>query len=321
MVKVKVAENLGFCPGVLRAIEKAQAYAEKQGSVYSLGPVAHNEDVVKMLTMHGVHPINESDLIDNTRVIITAHGVGPKTYAKLHFAHCGYEDCTCSIVKRAQDIIEKMVGEGYDIIIFGDKDHPEVKGLYGWSKGQGEHLANGARFIGELQDLFHPGQSVEEEVEVHGVSRLSIVPIALGKKVAIVSQTTQIPGDYADFIGALTYHHLKDHREEFRVFNTICPWVASRLTEAAELAKQVTMMLVVGSASSANTQNLATVCQETLANEIFVVNGPEQALHAVKLFHTKLPKWDINVGVTAGTSTPIEVVNKVVAEVEKFDDK
>jgi len=293
-MEVRTAGDLGYCSGVSQAITKVAAYARDNGPVSSLGTIAHNEQVVEFLRACGVEPIKPEEMLPAQHVAITAHGSPPWVYEKIEELGCASVDCTCPIVKKVQKTVAGLHDQGFDIIIFGDPGHQEVKGLVGWAKGN-------AKFVGVWHDLFIPGgELVELKLERAGV----------------VSQTTQVPEAYSDFVATLTHHHL-DEVEELRIVNTVCPIVASRVNEARKLAGEVDIMFVVGSQESANTNNLAKVCTEVRGTGgVLIVQGPDQ------VHHGGYGWWDTargkKVGVTAGTSTPIEMVEAVVEKLREI---
>ena len=288
MVTVRTAGPLGYCFGVSQAIDKAVKYADEHGKVYSLGPLAHNENVVEYLRQHQVEPIEMEHIVPGMHVAITTHGAPPETYGILEARNCSILDCTCPIARKAQAVVSQQL-DGFDVLIFGDPQHQEVKALNGW--------AGGARLIGELQDL---------------------KSLKVGKKVGIVSQTTKIPDMFTAFVAAVLALHI-GRIQDLRVFNTICPIVAARVNETRKLAGEVDMMFVVGSQESANTQNLVKVASEIMEiKPVFLVLRDGDIASALET-HTWYQDWkSLRIGVTAGTSTPIEVVERVVYRLKEM---
>ena len=288
MVTVRTAGPLGYCFGVSQAIDKVEKYADEHGKVYSLGTLAHNENVVEYLRQHQVEPIEMEHIVSGMHVAITAHGAPPETYRKLEEIGCLLLDCTCPIVRKAQTVVSQQL-DGFDVLIFGDPKHQEVKALNGW--------AGGARFVGEFQDL---------------------KSLKVGKKVGIVSQTTKIPAMFAGFVAVVISRHI-GKIQELRVFNTICPIVAARVNETRKLAGEVDMMFVVGSQESANTQNLVKVASEIMEiKPVFLVLSTLVISPSLET-HTWHQDWrSLRIGVTAGTSTPIEVVERVVQRLKEL---
>lgn len=331
-MEVRTAGELGYCFGVRQAIEKAIQYAEAtEGKLYTLGTLAHNEHVVVYLREKGVEPMPfeapHPDIELNANVAITAHGAPPEYYESLKSVTGNILDCTCPIVQRAQAVVSQQL-DGFDILIFGDPNHQEVKSLVGWAEDK-------VKFVGGFNQLFTPEQEYKE--------------LDVGKKVAVISQTTQVPADYTDFLSSLL-HRLQwppaegTHRlEELRVFNTICPIVATRIEETRNLADEVDIMLVVGSHFSANTRNLYRIARTEMIGRVYpgfipyesakvpvvlVHSEDDVALALTKSrelipisWHMDEPEAELVVGVTAGTSTPIEVVEEVVNRVKEITDE
>ena len=137
-MKVKVAETAGFCFGVKRAVDKVyQLIEEGTHPIYTLGPIIHNEEAVTDLAAKGVQVIEEKDLASLTEgtVVIRSHGVGKAIYQELKENHLNYVDVTCPFVLKIHRIVEKQSHAGKHVVIFGDPDHPEVKGICGWCQG------------------------------------------------------------------------------------------------------------------------------------------------------------------------------------------
>lgn len=302
MLRVRTAGKLGYCFGVSQAIDKAIKYAGEHGKVYSWGTLAHNENVVDLLRRHGVEPIKTQAASDVSHVAITAHGAPPELYTRLEDAGLHILDCTCPIVRKAQQVVSEQL-DGFDVIIFGDPNHQEVIGLNGW--------AGGARFVGNWSDLFTAGGEV--------------MNLKLGKKVGVISQTTKIPSRFADFVATLVNRHMGEFTE-LRVFNTICPIVSGRVNETRKLAGEVDMIFVVGSQESANTRNLETVCRQGIARArgmvepwaVSLVQNVDQVGEALSHWYVENDMAFPNIGVTAGTSTPIEVVEEVVTKLKEL---
>jgi len=306
LIEIKTAGKLGYCSGVAKAIEMAIEFGDKHGKVYSLGTVAHNEDVVELLRRHGVEPISEQQLEGGMKVVITAHGAPPRTFNHLSDLRCEIQDCTCPYVRKAQQVVSRLASDGYDIVIFGDPQHQEVIGLVGWAKGQ-------ERFIGGEANLFTASQER--------------APLDIGRKLGIVSQTTKSPAHYVDFISMLMRRPDADF-QDIRVAFTICPIVAQRIEATRKLATEVDIMLVVGSTESANTRNLQQVCLEAITRTkgmvdpgvVNLIQNEGQVAEALDLWHENYELPIVRVGVTGGTSTPIEVVDAVIRRLKELAD-
>ena len=305
-MRVRTAGKLGYCFGVSQAIEKAIKYADEHGGrLYTLGTLAHNENVVEYLRSHGIEPVpfekphpsmpGEWVKVSHGNIAITAHGAPPEIYERLNEFKMNILDCTCPIVRRAQKVASQQL-DGFDIVIFGDPDHQEVIGLNGW--------AGGAKFVGSFNDLFTPSQ----EFKILNFS----------KKVGIISQTTKIPAMFADFVTTLINRNM-GRFNEVRVFNTICPIVSARVNETRKLSEEVDMMVVVGSQESANTKNLADVARPGVGSQfVCIVQDVDQIGEALSDWFVENEMAFPRVGVTAGTSTPIEVVREVVNKLKEL---
>jgi len=295
VLRVRTAGKLGYCFGVSQAIDKAINYAGEHGSVYSWGTLAHNENVVELLRQHGVEPISTTEFHNVAHIAITAHGAPPALYKQFEEAGLHILDCTCPIVRKAQAVVSQRL-DGFDIVIFGDPGHQEVIGLDGW--------ASGAKFVGNFHDLFTPSQ----EFKILDLSR----------KVGIISQTTKIPAMFADFVTTLINRNM-GRFDEVRVINTICPIVSTRVYETRKLSEEVEMMFVVGSQESANTKNLADVARPGVGSQfVRIVQDVDQVGKALSDWWVENEMALPRVGVTAGTSTPIEVVEEVVTKLKEL---
>jgi len=315
-MKVRTAGPLGYCFGVSQAIDKAVKYAEDGSScrpahpVYTLGTLAHNEHVVQYLKENGVEPLPFekphpnmpgvwAKIALNAKVAITTHGAPPKYYERLDLVTKNVLDCTCPIVRKAQVKVEQLADQGFDIVIFGDPEHQEVIGLNGWARG--------AKFVGNFNQLFTTDHEFKK--------------LRLGRKVGVISQTTKIPSMFADFVGTLLYHHI-GRFNEIRIVNTICPIVAARVNETRKLAENVDMMFVVGSQESANTRNLETVCRQSMGMvdkyAVTLVQNVDQVGEALSDWFVENEMAFPRIGVTAGTSTPIDVVKEVVTKLKEL---
>ncbi len=278
------AKSAGFCFGVKRAVEKVYEQIGKGRKIYTFGPIIHNEEVVRDLEARGVsviEGIEELKALDEGMVVIRSHGVSKEVYDLLEKKGLECVDSTCPFVKRIHDIVEKESGQGKKIVIIGNPGHPEVEGIKGWSSGEVEiieSIEQAERFTNEEKNL-----AVKEE------------------KICIVSQTT------------FNYNKFKELVEIFQkkgysisVVNTICNATEERQTEAKEIAALVDVMIVIGGAHSSNSRKLYEICKEECENTYFI-----QTLDDLRL---ELPKAASPVGITAGASTP----NNIIEEVQNY---
>jgi 4-hydroxy-3-methylbut-2-enyl diphosphate reductase len=227
-MKVIVAKTAGFCFGVKRAVNIAFRVSRKKlNGVYTLGPIIHNPQVVERLRQKGIIPIEDiKKKKDIEALIIRTHGIPLHLSKKI--SSLGYEiiDATCPFVKRAQYYAKLLSEEGYQVIIMGEREHPEVKGLMSYASG-----------------------------DVIVVNEKNPIP-RLKNKVGIVVQTTQ-PLEALKRV----LSHAIEYAKEIKVYNTICNSTALRLKETEEMAKKVDVMVVVGGKNSANTTQLAKLCR------------------------------------------------------------
>ena len=232
VLEVITAEEAGFCFGVERAIDMVLEAASENDdlNVYTLGPLIHNPQVVKKLEEKNVKVASSLAEIDSGIVIIRSHGVAPEVIEQAREKNLKIIDATCPYVKNAQKYARQLVDEGYQTFIYGDQDHPEVRGIYGASDKK-------AVIIKEKEDL----KSVE-----------------LKAKVGFVAQTTKSPESFRDIIN-LVITEVK----ELKVFNTICNTTDVRQSSAKKLAEDADIMFVIGGHNSANTTRLAEICAAT----------------------------------------------------------
>ncbi len=232
VLEVITAEEAGFCFGVQRAIDMVlEAAAEsKDLNVYTLGPLIHNPQVVKKLEAKNVKVASSLAEIDSGIVIIRSHGVAPEIIEEAREKNLKIIDATCPYVRNAQKYARQLVDEGYQTFIYGDRDHPEVQGIYGASDKK-------AVIINKKEDL----KSVE-----------------LKAKVGFVAQTTKSPESFRDIINLII-----TEVKELKVFNTICNTTDVRQSSAKKIAEDVDLMFVIGGHNSANTTRLAEICAAT----------------------------------------------------------
>jgi len=223
---------------------------------------------------------------------------------------------TLGTLAHNEHVVQYLREKGVEPLPF-EKPHPDVPGV--WAKialnAKVAITAHGAppeyyerraenkvKFVGTFNQLFTAEQDFKE--------------LGFGKKVAVISQTTKVLSDFAEFITTLAYRNLGSF-EELRVINTICPIVAARVNETRKLSENVDMMFVVGSQESANTKNLADVARPGVGPDfVYIVQDVDQVGDALSNWYVENDMAFPRVGVTAGTSTPIEVVNEVVTKLK-----
>ncbi len=278
-MQVTKAKELGFCMGVRRAVDMMEAAADELGPMTSLGSTVHNPQVVSKLRDRGIEVIATLEAIDARPVAITAHGVGPQVLRDLEARGAQIVDTTCPIVTRAQQWAKKLTDEGFGVIVFGDPEHKEVRGILGWANGKIVTMRSESELDAPLPDW-------------------------MPSRIGILSQTTETEGHFASFVQRLLTVQM-DRISELRVINTLCNATTSQQAATHELAQNVDLMIVVGGRESANTRHLAEVAREQ-GVETYHVEGASE-IEAAWLAGRE------NVGVAAGASTPDAVIDDVVA--------
>uniref|UniRef100_UPI0040563679 4-hydroxy-3-methylbut-2-enyl diphosphate reductase n=1 Tax=Acetatifactor sp. TaxID=1872090 RepID=UPI0040563679 len=283
-MEVKLAECAGFCFGVKRAVDTVYEQIETGKTIYTYGPIVHNEEVVKELEEKGVRVIeNKEELLamepatekKQSLVIIRAHGVPREIHDILNQKGFECVDATCPFVKKIHRIVEKESKAGKHIIIVGNAEHPEVEGIMGWCEGP-------------VTVLETPEDAIEYKPKED-------------EKICIVSQTTY---NYNKFQYIVEIFQKKGYNDS--VVNTICNATEERQQSAKTLAKEADVMIVIGGKHSSNTRKLYEICSKECANTYFI-----QTLDDL---HLELPKAVRLVGITAGASTP----NKLIEEVQNY---
>lgn len=226
-MKIILAQSAGFCFGVDRAVKKAMDAARCGQKVYTYGELIHNNTVVRQLEDMGVYITEDLDEVKNATVVIRSHGVGKDIFHKAAENGIKIIDATCPKVKSVQNKVEKYHNMGYNIVIVGDKYHPEVIGINGWCENQ-------AAVIGSVADA--------GEYTSH-------------RPVCVVSQTTMIREVFDGVVSEISGKY-----PDAVIFNTICDATTIRQQEAVRLAKECDAMIVIGGRHSSNTKKLAQLC-------------------------------------------------------------
>ena len=275
-MEVIVAKTAGFCFGVERAVNQVHDQIKNEnGPIYTLGPIIHNEEVVRDLEEKGVKVLNsENEILTLTEgtVIIRSHGVGKHIYDMLKAQGVQIVDATCPFVKKIHRIVQEQNLQGRRVIIIGDETHPEVEGIKGWGDARTMVVKN------------------EEQMEK--------LPSFTGEKLCIVSQTT------------FNYNKFKDLVEKFEkkgydilVLNTICNATQERQVEAERIASQVDAMIVIGGKNSSNTRKLYEICQKECKDTYYIQTLDDLNPESVNSVRS--------VGITAGASTPKKIIEEV----------
>lgn len=277
-MKVKLAKSAGFCFGVKRAVDTVyQKLNEEEGkTIYTYGPIIHNEEVVRDFESKGVIVLkSEKELlaVEDGIVIIRSHGVSKSICDEMDRRGIPYVDATCPYVKKIHKIVEEKSAKGAFIVIIGNSSHPEVEGIKGWA-------GKDVRVI----------SSANEAEEFHLESE---------KQICIVSQTTYNYNKFKDLVEIISKKGY-----DIIVLNTICNATVERQKEAAAIAKEVDAMVVIGDKHSSNTQKLFEICSHACSNTYYIQTLGDLDMNQLRSVET--------VGITAGASTP----NKIIEEVQ-----
>jgi 4-hydroxy-3-methylbut-2-enyl diphosphate reductase len=279
VMKIEKTGEIGFCFGVKRAIGMLEKVVGERGGVETLGAVVHNQQVLQRLAEIGVRVARSIDDIRGDMVAISSHGVSPQMEGEIRARHIGVVDTTCPFVHRLQTAARRLARAGFLVIIYGDAEHTEVKGVLGWADGKG--LA-----------------TLDEKV----ITKLDPLPRRLG----VLSQSTQIPAHFTEFVRRLIGGAFSKD-SELRIIDTICHDIRKRQAQAFELAGRVDLMLVIGGHSSANTNRLAELC--SAATETHLIETVEEIN----------PSWfqgKHHIGITSGASTAEQTIDEVLARLE-----
>ena len=281
---IKLAKSAGFCYGVSRAVKSAVELKQNSDkNVYVLGELIHNAHVIKELTDMGIKTVSTLPENGCGYCVIRSHGVSPEIIDSIKAK--GYEilDLTCPDVKKVQQKAVELVKEDYLLLILGKESHHEVEAI----KANALKYSNNVFVINDEDDLQNKFEQIKEN-----------------KKVGIVVQTTQ----KIDLLKSVVSELLPVIRE-LKVFNTICPSTAKRQKEAVEIAKESDLMIVIGGKNSANTTHLAEILKE-ITPTIQIEDSQELSSYY------DLLKKSINIGITAGASTPKNIIDDVIEKIE-----
>ena len=274
-MKVELAKSAGFCFGVEKAVNTVYEEAKKGNDiVYTLGPIIHNEEVVKDMKKRGVEAVAIEDLhsMPKGTVIIRSHGVSKEIYNYVKESGHRVVDATCPFVKKIHAIVSVQSGKGKTVVIIGNPKHPEVEGIRGWGD--------------------------QNTYAVENIDEFIKLDLKKDKEIIIVAQTTFNHKKFQEIIDKISLLGY-----DVRCFNTICNATQERQAEAKNIASNVDAMIVIGDKKSSNTGKLVEICQEECKNTVFI-----QTLE--DLDYDALLSVD-SVGITAGASTPKHIIEEV----------
>lgn len=271
-MEILVAQHAGFCFGVERAVKIVKNAAEENEHIYTLGPIIHNPQLVNELKNKGVEVANSTDFIDDGSVVVLrSHGVEKHERNILENKNIKMIDAICPYVNKAHNEAVNLSNEGYFVVIFGEKDHPEVKGIASYIEGEFETISS------------------PEEAEL----------IPFKEKIGLVAQTTQEKAIF-EKIGDI----LRKRCKELKIANTICNATTLRQNSAKKVAAEVEVMFVVGGKNSANTRRLYKICKD-ICTRTFHIETKEEIDKNLLIGVNR-------VGVTAGASTPKNIIDDVI---------
>lgn len=292
-MKITVADNSGVCFGVRRAfslLEEAVANAEKDGlKVVMLGPLIHNPRVIAQYAEKGVEVVDTDSVKPDSCVVIRSHGITKEERSKLDgFSGITLVDTTCPYVQRIHQLVEKRSADGFAVLIMGDREHSEVRGIT--SKITGDFF------------VIHPSEFDSKSEELAGFIRAH-------DRIFAVAQTTSRPANYDFLLKKVrkTVATMPCHR--FIAAETICTATLKRQDSAGELAKKVASMVVIGGKNSSNTSKLFQVVSEKNKNSFWVESPEDFSASDIETLRSSE-----SVGITAGASTPDEQI----AEMRSF---
>ncbi len=285
-MEIKLAEEMGFCFGVRKAIEmvEKEATGRVNTSITTFGQLVHNPVVVNHMEKLGVSNTDDRDMskVGGGMIAFTAHGVAPDVIQAARDKGLEVMDATCPLVTLIQQSAADMVKAGYKVIVYGEPTHPEVKSIVGWAGKDTIATLN----FDDIKDMRPP------------------------KRIGIVSQSTQILEHFRHFVTQVNEQFL-GKTKEIKIHNTICAPTTRLQSSAQDLAQTCQVMVVIGGARSSNTQHLADICRAEGATTYKIERAGELN-----------PAWFEGietVGVTAGASTPDESIEEVVAWLKALD--
>lgn len=277
-MNVELARTAGFCFGVKRAVDTVYQQIEQYRGekIFTYGPIIHNEEVIKDLRNHGVEVLNDEEELktaDADVVVIRSHGVAKYIYDILEERGITCVDATCPFVKKIHKIVAEKSTEGSYIIIIGNGEHPEVQGIRGWA-----------------------GEQVTVVQTPEDAERFELPD--KDQKVCIVAQTTFNYNKFKELVEIIS-----KKRYDIVVLNTICNATKERQTEARQIAARVDAMVVIGDERSSNTQKLFEICKEECLNTYYIQTLDDLDINQLRSVES--------VGITAGASTPNNIIEEV----------
>lgn len=281
-MEITVAKSAGFCFGVQRAVDSVyKELEENSGKIYTFGPIIHNEQVVEDLNKKGIEVIDTVEQLKKIKegtVAIRSHGVAKEIYDILEQQKLKMVDATCPFVKKIHNIVLDESNNGKTIIIIGNDNHPEVEGIKGWVNG--------------------------EVIVINKEEQIEKLSLPEQTKACIVSQTTFNHNKFKYLVEII-----RKKGYDITVVNTICNATHVRQVEAQKISSNVDGMIVIGGKNSSNTQKLYDICRNECENTFYVQTVKDLNLHELKSLKS--------IGITAGASTPKNIIEEVRTECQK----
>lgn len=281
-MEITVAKSAGFCFGVQRAVDSVyKELEENSGKIYTFGPIIHNEQVVEDLNKRGIEVIDTVEQLKEIKegtVVIRSHGVAKEIYDILEQQKLKMVDATCPFVKKIHNIVLDESNNGKTIIIIGNDNHPEVEGIKGWVNG--------------------------EVIVINKEEQIEKLSLPEQTKACIVSQTTFNHNKFKYLVEII-----RKKGYDIIVVNTICNATHVRQVEARKISSKVDGMIVIGGKNSSNTQKLYDICRNECENTFYVQTVKDLNLHELKSLKS--------IGITAGASTPKNIIEEVRTECQK----
>ena len=281
-MEITVAKSAGFCFGVQRAVDSVyKELEENSGKIYTFGPIIHNEQVVEDLNKRGIEVIDTVEQLKKIKegtVVIRSHGVAKEIYDILEQQKLKMVDATCPFVKIIHNIVLDESNNGKTIIIIGNDNHPEVEGIKGWVNG--------------------------EVIVINKEEQIEKLSLPEQTKACIVSQTTFNHNKFKYLVEII-----RKKGYDITVVNTICNATHVRQVEAQKISSKVDGMIVIGGKNSSNTQKLYDICRNECENTFYVQTVKDLNLHELKSLKS--------IGITAGASTPKNIIEEVRTECQK----
>lgn len=281
-MEITVAKSAGFCFGVQRAVDSVyKELEENSGKIYTFGPIIHNEQVVEDLNKKDIEVIDTVEQLKEIKegtVVIRSHGVAKEIYDILEQQKLKMVDATCPFVKKIHNIVLDESNNGKTIIIIGNDNHPEVEGIKGWVNG--------------------------EVIVINKEEQIEKLSLPEQTKACIVSQTTFNHNKFKYLVEII-----RKKGYDITVVNTICNATHVRQVEAQKISSKVDGMIVIGGKNSSNTQKLYDICRNECKNTFYVQTVKDLNLHELKSLKS--------IGITAGASTPKNIIEEVRTECQK----